>query len=142
MVFAALTAVIFYYVPANLGSYLKQLAGASAAESVVNALISPDLAMIGLAAAALVFLGVFLRGTKAYGPILVVSGLVFLAYVYVAFQGGTIGLTVPQGIQYSPTGSVSIGVSGLMYLSMLGPLLTVVKGLVLTVMKPGSPAPS
>ena len=140
VLFGGLAALLFYYVPASVGGFAKQLAGpsnASTVEGVVNALISPDLALLGLAAAALVFLGVLLRGSKAYGPIIIVTGLVFLAYVYTAFQGGTITLNLPQGIQYGASGSVSMGVAGLMYLFMLAPLLTVVKGIVLTAMEPG-----
>ena len=105
-------------------------------KSVVGALVNPSLGAIGLAAAALVFLAVLLRGSKAYGPILMVLGVVFLAYVYEAFHGGTVALAIPK-VQASVSGNVAIGVSGLMYMFMLAPLLTVVKGLVLTVMKPG-----
>ena len=145
-VFAVLAALLFYYVPASIGSFAKSLGGASNAstvESVVNSLVSPNLPMIGLAAAAMVFVGVLLRGSRVYGPILVVTGAVFLAYVYVAFQGGTISLDIPQGQQLSLAGSVSIGLSGLMFLFMLAPLLTIVKGVVLTVMKPGeAPKPA
>ncbi|MDE1858223.1 MAG: hypothetical protein KGI26_04040 [Thaumarchaeota archaeon] len=144
VVFGSLAALFLAYLPSAAGSFAKQAAGtanAAAVESIVNALINPSLPAVGAVVAALVFLGFLLRGTKVYGPILMVLGLALLAYVYLAFQGGTIGLTIPQGLQYAASGSVSIGVSTLMLLFMVAPLLTLVKGLVLTVMKSGESPP-
>jgi hypothetical protein len=134
-VFGGVAAALLYYVPASLGGVAEQLAGganASAVQSIVGALVSPSLPLIGLAAAALVFVGVLLRGTRGYGPVLVVLGAVLVAYVYTAFQGGTINISIPQGVQYGASGTVSISLAALMYLAMVGPLLTVVKGVVLT----------
>lgn len=145
VVFGGLAAVFLAYLPAMVGSFAKQAAGtanAAAVESVVSALVNPSLPAVGAVVAALVFVGVLLRGTKAYGPVLVVLGLALLAYVYMAFQGGTIALTIPQGVQYSATGTVSIGVSMLMLMFMIAPILTLVKGLVITAMKPGESPPA
>ncbi|MDG6988623.1 MAG: hypothetical protein JRN21_04780 [Nitrososphaerota archaeon] len=139
VVFGGLAFLVFYYLPVSAAGLVKQVAGPANASvaSVVNGLVSPDLPAIGAAVAALVFLGVFLRGTKAYGPILIAAGAAFLAYFYVALQGGTITLALPQGIQYSASGNISIGVADLMYLLMVAPALTIVKGAVLTATKPG-----
>ena len=138
-VFGGLSFAVFYYVPANLGSLISPAvpaSSASSASSLISSLVSPSLLLIGLAAALLVFLGFFLRGTKAYGPILVVNGLIFLAYVYAAFQGGTITLTLPAGLPSTASGTLSLDVSNLMLLLLLAPILTVVKGIVLTIVKP------
>ena len=139
VVFGGISFVVFYYLPANLGNFLSSAlpaASRAAAAGVASALINPSLPLIGLAAAALVFLGFLLRGTKAYGLILVLNGIVFLAYVYTAFQGGTITLNLPAGLPSSASGNISLNASNLMLLFLLAPLLTVVKGIVLTVMKP------
>ena len=96
---------------------------------------------MGLVVAALVFLGILLRGSRVYGPVLVVLGGALLAYVYVMFHGGTIDIAIPQVQQYSISGSVAIGLAALMYLFMVPALLTLVKGVVLTAMKPDGTAP-
>ncbi len=139
VIFGAVAFALFYYVPASLGPLAANLAGpanASAATALANSLVSPTLPMVGIAVAALVFVGFFLRGTKAYGPVLVVLGLALLAYVYVLFHGGTTDASIPALSQYSASGTVSIVLANLMYLFMLPPLLTVAKGVVLTAMKP------
>jgi hypothetical protein len=142
VVSGAVAFVLFYYVPTSIGGFASGLAGAANASTVASlagSLVSPDLPVLGVAVAALVFVGVFLRGTKAYGPVLVVLGLALLAYVYVLFHGGTIEVTVPSLSQYSASGSVAVSVAALMYLFMLPPALTLVKGAVITASKPEGP---
>ncbi len=142
VIFGAIAFVIFYYVPSSLGSYITRFAGSnggSSASSIVGALINPVLPIIGLAVALLVFIGTLLRGTKAYGPVLIFLGLVLVAYVYTAFQGGTINLTIPKGVGYSASGNIAIDFTLLMYLFLLAPILTLLKGVVLTMMKPIDP---
>ncbi len=134
--------VLFYFLPASASSLLGNslsTAGIPGASGVVSSLINPSLPLIGLAAALFVFLGVLLRGTRIYGPIVIVTGLVFAAYVYTAFQGGTISLTLPPGLQGNASGTIAINASTLMYLFLLGPVLTILKGVVLTVMKAEEP---
>jgi hypothetical protein len=143
VVVALVAFAFFYLIPAMIPGIAKQLAGSansSAVSGIVNSLVNPELPAIGLAVTALMFLGVFLRGTKVYGPVLIVLGLALAAYVFAFFQGGTINLAIPSISQYMASGSVAISLAGLMYLFMLGPLLTVLKGVVLTVMKPGESA--
>ena len=144
-VFGAIALVVFYYVPVSLGAFASRLAGpadASAVSSLAASLVGPTLPALGVAVAVLIFVCFFLRGTNAYGPVLVVLGLALLAYVYVLFHGGTVYAAVPALSQYSIAGRVVISVAALMYLFMLPPLLTVVKGAVLTVAKhDASPAP-
>ena len=145
VVFGALAFAVFYYVPASVGPLAKQLAGpanASAVGTLVDSLVSPSLPLVGAAVAVLVFVGVFLRGTKAYGPVLAVLGLALLAYVYVLFQGGTVHATIPQLSKYAASGSIAVDLTDLMLLFMVPAALTLVKGVVLTAMKPdGTPAP-
>ena len=137
--FGGVAFILFYYLPVSAASLVSQVAGPAGAPlaPVVSGLVSPDLPAIGAAVAALVFLGVFLRGTRAYGPILMAVGVAFLAYFYVALHGGTVTLAIPQGVGYSASGDVSIGVADLLYLLMVAPALTVVKGAVLTATRPG-----
>jgi hypothetical protein len=145
VVFGALAFAVFYLVPASIGPLAKQVAGpanASAVGALVDSLVSPGLPLVGIAVAALVFVGVFLRGTKAYGPVLVVLGLALLAYVYALFQGGTVHVTIPQLSQYAASGSIAVDLTDLMYLFMVPAVLTLLKGVVLTATKPdGTPAP-
>lgn len=139
IVFGGLALGLLYYIPANLGSMLSSYLPASTkavATGVVSSLLSPSLPLIGLVAATLVFLGVLLRGTRVYGVILLANGLVFVAYVYTLFQGGTITLSLPSGLPSSLSGSLSLNVGSLMLIFLIAPILTVVKGIVLTVTKP------
>lgn len=141
----AIAFVLFSYVPASAGTIAADLAGPSkavAVSSLAGSLASPGLPALGIAVAALIFLSSFFRGTKAYGPVLVTLGSVLLAYVYLMFHGGTISAAVRALPQYSAEGTFTISLAPLMYLFMLPPLLTVVKGAFITAAKPDRPSPS
>lgn len=131
---ALVTFVVFYYVPANLPGFASALLGSgssTAGETVsgfLKSLINPNLPTVGLLLTVFVFIGVVIRGTRAYGAVVIVDGLLFAVYVYLAFQGGTISISLPSGLPSSAAGTVAIGASTLMYIFLIAPLLTMVKG--------------
>jgi hypothetical protein len=120
---AAVSFLLLYYLPANISTVVPQ--GASA---LASPLFPPVLPPLGLAITALVFLGFLLRGTGAYGFILLLLGLLFIAYVYILFGGGTIYLQIPSSAAYGASGTVAVNASTLMYILLVAPILTVVKG--------------
>lgn len=139
VVIGGLAFVLFYYVPSHLLDLIDRFlppGSQSVVSGIVSNLISPTLPTIGLALSAFVFLGIILRGTKVYGPILVLNGLSFLAYIYTALHGGTVGLTLPSDLLQGVSGGVTVDLSTLMLIMLLPSLLTIVKGAVLTVSRP------
>jgi len=130
-----LSFAVLYYIPANLAGIIQRIAGVYPTQSVINTLISslvsPQLPLLGLVITILVFMATLLNGSKVYGPILTVLGLTFIAYITTLFHGGSLEVTLPQGIGVS--GSVKVGLSTLMLLFTIPAALTLVKGVVITV---------
>jgi hypothetical protein len=138
VVLAALTFLVFYYVPANLASIVSGHVpsnSAASASSVTSSLIGSTLPIIGLVLSVLVFLDVVLRGSSAYGVTLILTGLLFAAYTYTALHGGTIGITLPGNLTQGATGDITIDVGLLMLVLLIPSLLTVVKGVLLLAVK-------
>jgi len=140
---AAITFFVLYYLPANLLSILSQFVPAQALPdpSILNPLLSslvnPSLPMIGLLLTVLVFLECLFRGSKAYGPILMLTGLGFIAYLYLLFQGGTLSMTVPPSLLMGISAGVALDLTTIMLLFMLPAILTIIKGAVLMTKKSG-----
>jgi len=133
-VLSALTFVVFYYVPANLASLVSGHLPSSiapAASNLASALVGSTLPVIGLVLTVLVFLGIVLRGSRPYGMILILTGLLFAAYTYVVMQGGTIGITLSGSLPHGASGNIAIDVSLLMLLLLIPSLLTIFKGALL-----------
>ncbi len=99
--------------------------------AAASSLINPILPTIGLLIVALIFLASLLRGTKIYGILLMILGLTLASYVFVAFQGGTVSVTVPRGVIQNVAANVTVQLTSLMLLLMIPSLLTIVKGGVL-----------
>lgn len=125
------TFFLLYYLPTNLSSLASSIAGPSYApvvEELASSIISPALPDIGLAIAAFTLLGSFFRGTKVYGPLLVVNGALYLSYVYIFFHGGSLSIPIPSSLGAKVTGTLIVNLSTLMYIFSIGALLTIVKG--------------
>ena len=133
-VLSGLTFAVFYYVPANLASLVSGHLPSSiapAASSLASAVAGSVLPTIGLVLTVLVFLGVVLRGSRPYGMVLFVTGLLFADYTYIIIQGGTIRITLPGNLPHGASGNFTIDVSLLMLVLLIPSLLTVVKGALL-----------
>jgi len=133
-VLAGLTFLVFYYVPANLSSLLSPYlpsSYAAAVSSVAAALIGSTLPILGLVLTVLVFLEVVLRGSRPYGIILILTGLLFAAYTYTIMQGGTIAIKLSGNLPQGASGNIDVGVSLMMLVLLIPSLLTVVKGALL-----------
>lgn len=140
---AGITFFLLYYLPANFLSLLGQLVPAQALpdpsilNTLLSSLVNPSLPMIGLLLTVLVFLECLLRGSKAYGPILIISGLSFIAYLYLLFHGGTMTITLPASLLMGISAGVAVDLTVIMLLFMLPSLLTIINGAVLMTKKSG-----
>lgn len=133
-VLSALTFVVFYYVPANLAGFVSGRLPSSiapAASSLASALVGSTLPTIGLVLTVLVFLGLVSRGSRPYGMILILTGLLFAAYTYIIMQGGTIRIALSGNLPQGASGNFTIDVGLLMMIFLIPSLLTVVKGALL-----------
>jgi hypothetical protein len=132
---AALVFFAFYYLPANLSALVSGSltpSNAAAVSSVATALIGST-PIIGLVLAVLVFLGAILRGSKVYGAVLIVIGILFATYTYLLLHGGSIGGALPSNLSSGASGNFVIDVTLLMVVLLIPSILTVVKGTLLLV---------
>ena len=129
--------LVFYAIP----SYLPELVSlampsqAEALKGIVSALVSPALPFIGLFLTVAVFLEIFLKDTEVYGPLLMLSGSGFIAYILVAMHGGIIQMVVPSNLLMGISLNLAVGLTFLMLIMLLPSALTVLKGLILTFKK-------
>ena len=143
IIVAGITFFLLYYLPANFLNILGQFVPAQALPdpSILNPLLSslvnPSLPMIGLLLTILVFLECLLRGSKAYGPLLILTGLSFIAYLYLLFHGGTITITLPASLLMGISAGVAVDLTTIMLLLMLPSILNIIKGAVLMTKKSG-----
>jgi hypothetical protein len=135
---AALTFLVFYFIPANIMTLVSGFIPSNAraaVNAVLSSIISPAMPLLGLFLTVLAFLSSLLRGSKVHGPIIILEGLCFIAYLYLTFQGGIITITLPKELLRGLSASLQLGLVNLMLLCMVPSLLTVVKGVILTLKK-------
>ena len=135
---AALTFLIFFYVPANLTTLISGYIPAdmrTTINTLLASLIGPAMPPLGILLAALAFLSSLLHGSKVYGLILLVEGLCFIAYLYLAFQGGTLSITLPKELLYGISANLQINLANIMFLFMIPSLLGIIKGIILALKK-------
>ncbi|MEM3447578.1 MAG: hypothetical protein QXP38_01680 [Nitrososphaerota archaeon] len=136
---ALLSAAVFLllsYLPLNLPEIVRRFVPAevsNAAVQVVSGLVHPLLPSLGTVLSILIFLEVLFRKTKAYGPILILAGLVSALYIYFAFHGGVVGIPIPKGITMGVSASAYFDLTMIMLLVMLPALLTTLKGVVMAI---------
>jgi hypothetical protein len=134
---AILTFVFLIYIPANLPAIASgtfRVTESPFGSEVLRTLVAPTQPTLGLFIVMLVFAGVFFRGTKVYGPILIQNGLAFMLYVYSIFQGGVVHLEV-FGSAFGASEAeleLSLSVSPLMLLFLIPAALTIMKGILVT----------
>jgi hypothetical protein len=139
---AVIAFVVLYFIPTSAASLVSGSVPASFAagiNSLISSLVNPVMPPVGLVIAVLVFLGALLRGTKIYGPIVILLGILYLAYIYLFFGGGNLNVQIPQGIAQGVSGSLVLQVSLLMSLFMIPAILTIVKGVVLSLPRKVAP---
>ncbi|MGQ9759828.1 MAG: hypothetical protein ACUVQ5_04595 [Candidatus Methanomethylicaceae archaeon] len=132
---SAATYFLLSYVPSHLPEILGRFAPpefSSIIVSIVSELINPLLYIVGAVIAVIVFLQIVFRKTKVYGPILILAGLASLAYIYLAFQGGVITLTLPKELAMGLQVSVRVYLVTLMTLAMVPTILTMIKGIIIS----------
>ncbi len=133
-----LSFALFYYLPANLGSIASPALPAEMREpvsSILSQLMPAQATQIGLLIAVVVFIAALLRGSKAYGPLVAIDGILFAAYFYTLFQGGIITIKASLPAIIAPgtaEGMVSLDITNILYFFLIPPLLTIVKGLLIT----------
>jgi hypothetical protein len=127
--------IVLFYLPTVLPSELSGflVTNGGLGSQVLHSLISPTAPTLGLFIVILVFTGALLRGSSAYGLLLVLNGLAFVLYVYSLFQGGVIRIQATGNAFGSSNASVSLSLdlTLIMLAFMIPPALTVVKGVIL-----------
>jgi hypothetical protein len=134
--FSMFAFVAFVVLPsriANLASAFFPLTAGTIGATVASSLIAPSEPTLGLLIVLLMFAGVFLRGTNLYGPLLILNGLVYVVLVYTFFRGGLLDLSAlgdvfgAQATRITVTADTRV----LMTVLLIGPALTILKGLLL-----------
>jgi hypothetical protein len=141
VILAGLTFVVFYYIPSHfegLVSGALPASGRSALQGLVSSVVSPSIPDLGLLLTALVFFGVILNGSRAYGVVLIFEGALFAAYTYILLHGGTLSVTLPGGLPNATTGTITFAVPVLMLIFLVPSLLTIVKGAAVLAIRPQS----
>lgn len=122
---------VFYLIPTLIPSLLRGFFGPAGLPlqlaGLMDQLVPPTLPTFGLLIAILVPLGVVFRNTKIYGPLLILIGLSFAAYLFLLFGGGSKSISVPE-IFPGLTAQLQFDFRNLFLLFVLGPILTIVKG--------------
>lgn len=91
-VLALLSFLFLVYIPLNIIEIVAVMMEQLQASSGLPLWLYWTIAALGTAVSCLTFAVVVLRGGKAYGPILMAYGVLFVAYIVASFQGGTIPL--------------------------------------------------
>ncbi|MGA2572930.1 MAG: hypothetical protein ABSF36_01830 [Candidatus Methanomethylicaceae archaeon] len=154
LICAGIIFFIFYYLPVNLKAILDfvlstVVPGSSSippgvTSDVLGVVVSPILPFSGLVLTVVTFLEIVMRGTRIYGPILIVSGSFWLVVLYIVFEGGNIVFALDQSLfsglsEILPSFAlrISIGLIPIMLIFMLPSMLTVTKGVVLVLGRRG-----
>lgn len=128
-------ALLFYMptvLPSRVSGFVSVTAG-GIGSALLSGLISPTAPTLGLFIVLFVFAAALLRGSGAYGWLLVLNGVAFSLYVYSLFQGGVVQVRA-MGDAFGAsdaTLALSLNFSLLMAVFLVPPILTVVKGLLL-----------
>lgn len=127
---------VFYLIPTLIPSLFKGFLGPEGLplqlQGLIDQLVPPSLPTTGLLIAILVPLGIIFRNTKIYGPVLILIGLGFAAYLFLLFSGGAKSFSVPE-IYSGLTVRLNFDFRNLFLLFVVGPILTIVKGALVTV---------
>ena len=132
---SALVFFVYYFIPASLVAFASKFIPANAlaaADKVLPSLVNPAMPILGLFLTLLVFLSVLLGGSKLYGPIVILDGACVFAYTILVFQGGTISVTIPREMLQGLGVYLQIDLTVLMLVFLVYPVLTVIKGVFLT----------
>ena len=135
-ILSAVTFLLLSYTPSNMQEVIKKFVPADISNTVIqiaSGLIHPYIPVLGALLSILIFLEVLFRKTKAYGPILIIAGLVSALYIYLAFQGGILTLVIPREYTMGVRVSAYFDLTVIMLLIMLPAILTVLKGVVMAI---------
>lgn len=123
---------VFYVLISPNDTILASFLPASIYNTLHNTLgsfVSPELPVIGILIAALIFVEQVFKGTRISGAFLVFAGALFSWYTYTFFQGGTMTFMIPSGLVPGVTsGSATVHAYLLMWLFITPSLLTILKG--------------
>ncbi|GEM_PF-873374 len=88
---AALVLLLFYYVPTHLTALVSPFVPRQYIPYIaefVSILESPGIPFLGVLLAVVTFFDVLLSGSWIYGVVLILTGVLYLAYDILLFQGG------------------------------------------------------
>jgi len=118
---------IFSYMPSNPNTFMRLFGLDFDLQSFFR--INPYIPIIGLGIAASLALGVLLRRAKGEGLANIAGGALIAVYIYLLLDGGVIKIRIPEGLAQGLSADVTLDLITLMYLFLIPPLLTIVKGL-------------
>jgi hypothetical protein len=130
-ILAGIDFFVFYVLISPNDTFLARFLPASVYTTLHNAMssfVSPELPIIGILIAALIFLEQIFKGTRISGIFLVIMGALFSWYTYTFFQGGTMTFDIPSGLIQGVSGSATVRAYLLMWLFIAPSLLTILKG--------------
>jgi hypothetical protein len=114
----------------------------AAITQLARQLIPPSLPIIGFGLAVIAFLAGVLKDSRVGGALVALQGLGLILYVYTAFQGGRVGLTLSVEVGLPVQAHITLDLVNLMFLFLLPPTLVVAKGLVLSLMRRAPTSPT
>ncbi|MHB8566874.1 MAG: hypothetical protein ACYC7D_06760 [Nitrososphaerales archaeon] len=136
LILGALVLILFYYVPAHLTALLSPYVPQKYLPDIaqfVSILESPGIPFLGVLLAIVVFFDVLLKGSWIYGIALVLTGILFLSYDILLFEGGQFfqGLFPQQVTESSFYQQFSSYLILLVILLIIPTVLSIVRGFLL-----------
>ena len=131
---AALYYIVFYHIPKNLESYLSSLIPLNIKTPTIP--ISSTALLVGLIITFVAPLGILLKKTLFEGPIGATTGILFAVYLYHLFRGGLVEIKFKEGVMLGiKSATLTLEIGFLLLLFMIPPILTAVKGILLTIQR-------
>jgi len=136
--FAAVVLFIFYYLPSHLTELVSPYLSSQYIpylNEITSAIVSPGIPFLGILLAVITFFDVLLRGSWTYGIILIVTGVLYLAYDYLLFLGGQLLISdYPTNVTQSPIYQQVLPILyALVIILILSTLLSIGRGVYLIV---------
>jgi hypothetical protein len=141
LILSSLSLLVLYLIPRFLLDYASTTIPDTQTQSLVNQLLDSRILTLGILVPLIVLFTITLRKSKLEGPLLIGLGATLITYSYLLLQGGVVNLQIPAAaiqnilrinLPIRLQAHLSLDITTLMLVSMLAPLLLVVKGSILT----------
>jgi hypothetical protein len=98
---------------------------------LIQQFIPPLLPPLGLIITVLIVIGIIFKKTVLHGPVVSITGLTCLVYIYTAFRGGTLVFNLPQTMIPDTTARATVTLTTIMSLFSAAPACNILKGVLL-----------